>query len=68
MPCVPPEAGAETHTASVLKGEMAMLKPLVVRAVGMWRERLVLTKEWGDLGGMMVGSCANPCAFLAQET
>ena len=47
MPCVPPETGADTHTTSVLNHDLAMFKPLTVRGLGMWRERLVLMNEWG---------------------
>ena len=47
MHYVPPEARAETHIASVLNHELAIFKPLTVRGLGMWRERLVLMNEWG---------------------
>ena len=45
MPWVPPEAGEETHTASVLNGELAIFKPLTVGALGRWRETLVLMNK-----------------------
>ena len=47
MPCVPPEAGAETHTESVLYGQLAIFKPLTVGGLSRWRKRLVLINEWG---------------------
>ena len=45
IPCIPPEAGAETHTALVLTHELAIFKALNVRGLGMWRERLVVMNE-----------------------
>ena len=45
IPCIPPEAGAETHTALVLTHELAIFKALKVRGLGMWREGLVVMSE-----------------------
>ena len=38
MPWVPPEAGADTHTASALNCDMANFKPLSVGGLDIWRE------------------------------
>ena len=44
MPPVLLEAGAKTHTASVLNHERDMFKPLTFMGLDRWRERLM--NEW----------------------
>lgn len=67
LACVPPEAGAGTHTTSVLNPELAIFKPLTVKRLGIWIEAGpdVWRVEFGDI---LVGSCANPGAFFDKET
>ena len=38
LPCVLPEAGAGTHTASVLNHELVVFRPLPVEGLGFWIE------------------------------
>ena len=45
MPCVPPDPGAETQTASVLNCELARFKALTDGGLSIERERLVLMNE-----------------------
>lgn len=45
MSWFPPEAGTETHAASVLTYELALFKPLTVCGLGMGRERVVLMND-----------------------
>ena len=49
IPCIHPEAGAETHTASELYRHLAIVKPLTFSGLCRWRKRLVLMNEWGLL-------------------
>ena len=60
-------AGARTHTASVLNHELSIFKPLTAKGLALWIE--AGADEWMvDFGGIVVGGCANPCAFSAHET
>ena len=69
MPCVPLEAGAETHPASVLNPELAIFKPLTVGTLGMRREKLVLMNEWGTSLVLLVAFVLIPVLFFfPQET
>ena len=66
MPCVPP--GQEPGpTQPVLNHELSIFKPLTAKGLALWIE--AGADEWMvDFGGIVVGGCANPCAFSAHET
>ena len=58
MPCVPPEAGAQTNTATVFYHEMAIFKPLTFGGLCRWRKRVVLMNELGT--SVALGWAAGP--------
>ena len=67
MPCVPPEAGAEKHTASVLYHELAIFQPLIVGGFDTWRKRLVLMKVWGTSVSLVWARMLTPVLFSLKR-
>ena len=67
MPCVPPEAGAETHGAFVCIVNWPVSSPdhQCFRQV---EKEAGANECMGDFSGIILGGCANTCAFLAQES
>lgn len=67
LPCVLPEAGAGTHTLSVLIHMLEIFKPLIVKGLGIWIG--AGADEWMvEFGVILAVGCANPYAFFIQET
>ena len=65
MPCAP-QAGAETHTASVWYCELSISKPLTFWPLGRWRKRVVLMNKGGDISSISVSIWLIPVLFFTQ--
>ena len=63
-----PEAGVETHRASVLNCELAIFKLLTFGALGRWRKMLVLINEWGTSLALWWEAVLIIALFFVQDT
>ena len=66
MPGVPPDTGAETHTASVLNSELAMFKPLT-KLWFRYAERLGLINELWTLVALWSAAVLIPMLFSLKR-